>query len=155
MAIEHIRPKNSDGSAPTPAEQIVIDLMALVLTCVSVGTDTKAELLLDLLVDFKFGFGDDVLVERLKEKGYHVEMTNHSFTVSVPAVTEPAAASIKVPKGQAVWVQWVENGQVVAAHLVLPRDGSGERQVCLGCGAFTDERDCGCPAGTGTVNEER
>lgn len=32
---------------------------------------------------------------------------------------------------------------------------TNEIEICLGCGARTSERDCGCPAGTGWILARR
>jgi hypothetical protein len=38
-------------------------------------------------------------------------------------MAEPVATQVRVPIGRAIWIQWMDGDQIVAAHLVLPREG--------------------------------
>lgn len=86
--VTHVNPTSIDGRDPAPSEHIVLDLMALVLSCVSVQVgDGDVSELVDLLHNTgvtQYGFGDDVLIDLLRQKGYHVELTDAAFTISLP-----------------------------------------------------------------------
>ena len=49
----------------------------------------------------------------------------------------------------------MSNRRYQTLHCLIAMIEQHEIEVCLGCGAVTSERDCGCPAGTGWILSRR